>query len=327
MSTPSASAHRRRRLRAASCAARAGTRRRARVRGARAAQEHRPPAKPRTGAPARLAEPQPLHERARADAVHGLGHVLHVRRALRRGHGPRSRPASSITRGLGARGLPLRLARRRLVAGSAQRGRRNHRQPDAVAARDAVADEHAARGGLQASASTPTPAAKAAAARTRAATATTSRTSTRSRRGASTRSRSTSAAACARAWTRRPPTRRSTRRSCTTRATARCCCRSATSCSRGSSRPKCRACRTRRFSSYTFGPSSGNSWRTDTDVGVPGQRRHSARCCATSTPTPRSPKRPARATGTTRTTSAPTRGCPRRSSAASSACGRCSRRR
>jgi len=25
------------------------------------------------------------------------------------------------------------------------------------------------------------------------------------------------------------------------------------------------------FASYTFGPSSGNSWRTDTDVGVPGE--------------------------------------------------------
>ena len=117
--------------------------------------------------------------------------------------------------------------------------------PHAVAARDGVAGEHAARGGLEggpvhrrghqrlwragAGQLRPLPAGRR----------------TRSRRGASTRSRWTTAGASSRAWNRRARTGRSTKRSSTTRATARCCCRSATSCSRASTKAKSRRSRTR----------------------------------------------------------------------------------
>ena len=63
------------------------------------------------------------------------------------------------------------------------------------------------------------------------------------------------------------------KRSSTTRAAARCCSRSATSCSRASSPPKTRRRRTRPSPPTPSGPSSGNSWRTNTDLGVPGDVR------------------------------------------------------
>ena len=65
-------------------------------------------------------------ERPRADAVHGLGHLLHLRRALRRGLGAGAGQPAPDARAR-APGLPLRLAGRRLVAGSAQRNRRRSR--------------------------------------------------------------------------------------------------------------------------------------------------------------------------------------------------------
>ena len=62
------------------------------------------------------------------------------------------------------------------------------------------------------------------------------------------------------------------------------------------------------FISYSFGPSDGNSWRTEhRRRGRPATCR-SAACCATSTPTRRSRRPPAPATGTIPTTSAPDQG-------------------
>ena len=81
------------------------------------------------------------------------------------------------------------------------------------------------------------------------------------------------------------PTPSSTRRSSTTRAIARCCWISATSCSPARiPATNFPALQQSAFFSYSFGPSDGQSWRTDTDVGVPGNVPFS-RCFATSTPT------------------------------------------
>ena len=63
-------------------------------------------------------------------------------------------------------------------------------------------------------------------------------------------------------------------------ATARCCSTSATSCSPARV-PTYPPFSESAFISYSFGPCDGNSWRTDTDVGVPGDVPFSTRCCAT----------------------------------------------
>ncbi len=86
--------------------------------------------------------------RAGADAVHGLGYILRVRFALRRGDDPRAgKPDAHERADQGWIRLPV--AGRRLVAGGSQCGRGNHREPDPVAARDDVADTHAARSGAE----------------------------------------------------------------------------------------------------------------------------------------------------------------------------------
>ena len=114
-------------------------------------------------------------ERARRHPLHGLGQLLRVRRALQRVDDPDAGQPAAVARA-GAQGLPLRVARRRLVAGLPQLLGDDRRQPRPVAARAPLAHQHAPRRRPAAWGSTPTPGATAAAAPGRAATATTSRT-------------------------------------------------------------------------------------------------------------------------------------------------------
>ena len=93
---------------------------------------------------------------------------------------------------------------------------------------------------------------------------------TRSPPGASTRSRSTSAAAPNTSSTLPPPTPRSTqrsRRNASHRPMLLSICDFLQPEQYGEGRP---VLGESAFSSYSFGPSVGNSWRTDTDVGAPG---------------------------------------------------------
>ncbi len=199
-------------------------------------------------------------------------------------------------------------------------------EPDPVAARDGVADAYAARSGAEGG-----PVHRRGHQRLRRQGAGQLRPLPAGREhvrasGASTRSRWTSAGAFSRASTRRARTRNSMKRSCTTPATVRCCSRCATTCSPASTKAKSRRSKT----PPSTPTRSGRAWATagaPTPTWACRATWSSARCCATSTRTPPTRKPRGPATGTTPTTSAPTRGCRRRSSARSSACGRCWRRR
>ncbi len=186
------------------------------------------------------------------------------------------------------------------------------RQRRAVAARHRVARTHAARSGLPAR---PLHRRRPDGCGGLAghATATTSRTSTRSPPGALTRSRSTSAAARKQGSTP-PPVRRRFHAAIAgqRRATARCCSTICNFLQPGQQGPTAN----RRFANprsppTLSAPAVGNSWRTDTDVGVPGNVSVQQRAAQHRRRRDRSRRRPARATGTTPTTSPPTRACTR----------------
>ena len=228
--------------------------------------------------PARRAHPrsQPAaarrpdaERRAGAHALHGLGHVLRLRRRLQRGD--RARPGERA-----AHARPA-AARASATCGSTSAGGRAR----ATAAGQITVSPRQWPHGMAwltrelhaagfASASTPTRPQRLRRRRPGQLRPLPARTSTRSPRGASTRQgrllRRRRSTARPRSRVLRLPRRDRSQLP----ATGRCCSRSATSCSPASTPKASPTLGQSAFASYTFGPGVGNSWRTDTDVGFPG---------------------------------------------------------
>ena len=206
-----------------------------------------------------------------ADALHGLGHLLRAARRLPRDEDPAAGRPAQDDRPRGRR-LPADLARRRLVAGPARRRGQHGRQPDAVAARDRLARQRRCTRTASSSASTPTPAAVGCGVKGGMYGHYQQDINTLAAWGVDAVKVDWCGGAAAGAQPVASSTPRSTRRSSTTRQPPADAAEHLQLPAARARARRARASTHSAFISYSFGPSDGNSWRTNTDVGVPGQR-------------------------------------------------------